>query len=55
MMQYEAEHAGKWVVSKGEKVIASDVTFTKLKKKIKDREDFAHLEFALIPKGPVIG
>lgn len=54
-MQYEAKHAGKWVVSKDEKVIAAETTLTKLKKKIKDREDFSELRFALIPKGYIAG
>jgi len=54
-MQYEVKHAGKWVVSKDEKVIAADTTLSKLKEKIKDRNDFAELRFALIPKGYIAG
>lgn len=54
-MQYEAEHAGKWVASKGEKIIAVGTVFTKLQKALKERKDFASLQFMLVPKGPLAG
>jgi len=54
-MKFSAQHAGKWVAAKGNKVVASDKTLTKLKKKVDERTDSNNLRFALIPKGYIAG
>ncbi|MCK5471935.1 hypothetical protein KAI54_01980 [Candidatus Gracilibacteria bacterium] len=54
-MKFKAEHAGKWIVAKDEKIVAVDKTFTKLKKRVIDRVDFGELRFALVPKGHIAG
>lgn len=47
--------AGKWVVSKNEKIIASDKSFAKLQLKIKNRKDSKTLMYSLVPKGFIVG
>lgn len=55
MMKISKEYAGKWVAAKEEKVIASEVSFTKLKKKIANRSDQSEVRFLLVPKGFIVG
>lgn len=54
-MIFEAKHAGKWVVEKNDKVVASAKTFSALEKKIKYRRDGKKLIFTLVPKGYMAG
>lgn len=54
-MKIEKKYAGKWVAIKSEKVVASDVTLTKLTKKVETRKDSPALRYTLIPKGFIAG
>ena len=54
-MRYTKAQAGKWVASKDDKVIASDVTLTKLMLKVKKRKDSKNLMYSLVPKGYIAG
>jgi len=49
-MKFEAKYQGKWVVAKGEKIIADSVSLNKLMQKVK-KEDPNRLTFSLVPKG----
>lgn len=53
-MRYEAKHAGKWVASIEEKIIASGKTFKEVKEKVKGKNP-QEVCFALIPKGYMAG
>ncbi len=53
-MKFNAKHAGRWVVSKNNRVIATDKTLTSLMKKIKNNKNEG-LRYALIPKNYVAG
>lgn len=54
-MIFEAKYAGRWVVEKNDKVIASAKTFSAVEKKVKDRRDSKQLIFTLVPKGYMTG
>lgn len=54
-MKYTKAQAGKWVASANDKVVASDVTLTKLMLKVKKRKDSKTLMFSLVPKGFIAG
>lgn len=54
-MKFQSIHAGKWVAAKDDKVIASDKTLGKLKKKIGIKESAEEIKFVLIPKGYIAG
>lgn len=53
-MKFERKHAGKWVAIKNEKVVASDLTLTKLTKKIGEKKS-KNYRFTLVPKGFIAG
>ena len=50
-MEFKAEHTGKWVAVKGEKVISSATSFSELRKRIHKRKDRKSISLDLIPKG----
>lgn len=52
IMKFPAKYAGKWVASRGNKIIASEKTLTKLVKKVKEQKD---VRFALIPNSYIAG
>lgn len=54
-MKFTASHAGKWVATKGDKVVATGKTFQEVKKKISSRKDRDSLWFDLVPKGILTG
>jgi hypothetical protein len=54
-MKYGKEHAGKWVVSKNDKIVASDKSFAKLQLKLIKRKDKKTLMYSLVPKGYIVG
>lgn len=53
-MKFESKYLGKWVALKDDKVIASDTTLTKLRKKFTSKEK-SKLRFTLIPKSLIAG
>ncbi len=50
LMIFSRENAGKWVASKGDKVIATDLKLPALMKKIETRKDKGALRFDLVPR-----
>ena len=50
-MKFLANHAGKWVASFGDKVVAVDITLTKLRKKVSSRKESDKIQYTLVPKG----
>ncbi|MBI3618875.1 hypothetical protein HY213_02455 [Candidatus Peregrinibacteria bacterium] len=54
-MKFTKEHAGKWVATKGEKVIATDTGFQRLFKRMHARKDRDSIAYDLIPKGIITG
>ncbi|MBI2638414.1 hypothetical protein HYW83_02385 [Candidatus Peregrinibacteria bacterium] len=54
-MKIEKKFAGKWVAIKKDKVVESDLTLTKLSKKVENRKDHKSLHFTLIPNGFIAG
>lgn len=54
-MKFTKAHAGKWVATKNEKVVATDKGFLSLFKKMKARKDSDQISFDLVPKGKITG
>lgn len=54
-MKFTKKHVGKWVATKGEKIIATDVGFGTLWKRISSRKDRGQIKFDLVPKGTITG
>ncbi len=54
-MKFTKEHAGKWVATKGENVIATDSGFQNLFKKMRTRKDRDQIAYDLVPKGIITG
>lgn len=55
VMDFKAEHAGKWVAVKDGKVISTDASFSSLRKRLRGRKDQEKISFDLIPRGFVTG
>lgn len=53
-MKFDSKYLGKWVAIKNEKVVASDKTLTKLRKKIPLKNE-GKVRFTLIPKSLIAG
>jgi hypothetical protein len=51
-MIFSRKNAGKWVASKGDKVIASSPKLPSLMKKIEARDDKDSIRFDRVPKHP---
>jgi hypothetical protein len=49
-MIFSRKNAGKWVASKGEKIVATGVKLDTLMKKIASRKDKDSIRFDLVPK-----
>lgn len=49
-MIFSKKNAGKWVASKGEKVIATGKTLTSVMRTVEARKDKAAIRFDLVPK-----
>jgi hypothetical protein len=54
-MIFSKDNAGKWVASKGGKVIASTRKLPDLVKTVEKRKDRAAIRFDLVPPAPFIG
>lgn len=54
-MIFEAKHAGKWVATKGEKVVDSSVNLKALLRKTGKRTDQLEVRYSLVPKGCLAG
>ncbi len=54
-MKFLKTHAGKWVATKGEKVVAASTDFAKLRTKMNTRKDKEEICFNLVPKGYITG
>ncbi|MDP3975383.1 MAG: DUF5678 domain-containing protein [bacterium] len=54
-MKFTGEHAGKWVATKGEKVLAMGGALTAVMKKVEERRDKSSIKYDLIPKGYIAG
>ena len=56
-MKYGKQYIGKWVVSRNDKIIASDASFDKLqmklKLKVKNYKNSKTLMYSLVPRGPI--
>jgi hypothetical protein len=49
-MVFSKKNAGKWVASKGDRVIATSAKLTTLMKKVDARKDKAAIRYDLVPK-----
>ena len=54
-MKFTKEHAGKWVATKGEKIIATSEKFSGLWEKMNERKDSSEIHYSLIPRGMITG
>lgn len=53
-MKFDKKYTGKWVAVKNDKVVASDLTLTKLSKKLGTKNSQEY-RITLIPKGLISG
>jgi hypothetical protein len=51
-MIFSRKNAGKWVASKGERVVAASKKLPDLVKKIEQRKDKAEIRYDLVPRSP---
>ena len=51
-MIFSKKNAGKWVASKGEKVVATSKSLPTLMKKVNGREDKAAIRYDRVPQHP---
>ncbi len=51
-MKFNAQHQGKWVAAKNNKIIAVGKSLKKLMQKVKNPGSF---KFSLVPKGYIAG
>ena len=51
-MVFSKKNAGKWVASKGEKVIATSKNLPTLMKKVEARKDKAEIRYDRVPRHP---
>jgi hypothetical protein len=49
-MVFSKKNAGKWVASKGDRVIATSKSLQALVKRIEARKDKAHIRYDRVPK-----
>ena len=54
-MRFDAKHAGKWVATKGEKIVDSGRSLKALMRRTSKRTDQSSVRFSLVPKGPMAG
>lgn len=54
-MKFEKVHLGKWVATKGQKIIASEKSLNKLMKKVSKKEKSKKIRYTLVPKGLLAG
>lgn len=50
-MKFEKKHLGKWVATKGHKVIASKKSLKKLITEVKKKDKSENIRYTLVPKG----
>jgi len=55
VMKFMRSHAGKWVATKGEKVVATDTEFGKLRARMETRKDRKMIGYDLVPQGHITG
>lgn len=51
-MVFSKKNAGKWVASKGNRVVASSMKLTTLMKRVESRKDRQDIRFDLVPSHP---
>jgi len=54
-MKFSKDVAGKWVITKGQKVVDSSKSLNALVKRAKKRSDQSEVRFSLVPKGCITG
>ena len=54
-MEFDKSHAGKWVATKGQKVVDSGRSLKALMKRTKTRKDCSEVRYSLVPKGCIAG
>ena len=54
-MLFEKKHSGKWVATKGKKVVDSSKSIKSLIRKVSKRKDQSEVRYSLVPKGCVAG
>lgn len=54
-MRFELKHAGKWVATKGEKVVDSGRSLKALMQRTSKRNDQSGVRYSLVPKGCLAG
>ena len=55
MMKFTAQHRGKWVAAKDDKIIGSAKSLNKLVEQVSKKENPDKLKFSLVPKGFIAG
>ena len=54
-MKFQAQHQGKWVAAKDDRIIADADTLNKLMQKVQKTENPKYLTFSLVPRGYIAG
>lgn len=54
-MKFTKDHAGKWVATKGKKVIDSGRSLKAVMGRMKKRKDADDVRYSLVPKGCIAG
>ena len=54
-MKFEKKHLGKWVATKGQKVIASEKSLKKVMSEVKKKDKSENIRYTLVPKGLLAG
>ena len=54
-MIFSRKNAGKWVASKGNKIVATNANLHVLMKKVQKRTDKNVIRYDLVPRAPFIG
>ena len=55
VMEFQKEHAGKWVAIKGKKVVDMGSSLRALTKRAEKRSDKSNIRYSLVPKGCIAG
>jgi hypothetical protein len=55
MLKFSKSQAGKWVATKGERIVASAKNFSGLREKVGRRSDKADIRYNLVPSGRITG
>ena len=55
IMRFEKQHAGKWVATRGEKVVDARKSLKVLMGRTSKRDDQAKVRYSLVPKGCMAG